>query len=37
MKWYIGILEDRPAKKDADTIKKLKIILDEFEKTIKEE
>ena len=36
IKWFIGILEDRSAKKDSDIIKKLRGILDEFEKSIRE-
>lgn len=38
IKWFMGILDDhKPGKKDADTIKKLKQILDEIEKAIKEQ
>jgi len=37
IKWYNGILEARNAKKDGDTTKKLKTILEEFEKAIKEQ
>ena len=36
IKWYMGILDDRSAKKDGDTIKKLRAIVEDFEKTIKE-
>lgn len=36
LKWYSGILVERPAKKDAETIKKMKGILEEFEKAAKD-
>ena len=37
IKWYMGILDDRSAKKDGDTIKKLRAIVEDFEKAIKEQ
>jgi len=37
LKWYSGILIERPAKKDAETIKKMKGILEEFEKATKDQ
>ena len=37
IKWYIDIMQDRTAKKDADSIKKLKAILEEFDKAIKDQ
>jgi hypothetical protein len=36
VKWFIQILEQKPNKKDQETIKKLKSILDDVERSIKE-
>ena len=37
IKWFIGILEAKNTKKDIETVKKLKGILEDFDKAIKEQ